>query len=391
MLNKKIVRISFCFLICVAMLCSSCPIAFASDSEIFYVNISKPTVSNNSGYFEMLWQNNTTGSQFVSVDYFTFTPFTNGSSEFLSSADQLLTKLTVSSSEVLFNISVPEYVWGYYSLVSIDSRGEYSITAHPLSDDGGSVTYRASRNGYTLVGFRYYGNVSDCTNYLSSNEVFYVSYSEDTVLNFHLADIITSLNSISSSIGDSNSEIKSSLDTLVSDLNSFEGSFEEFVAYYKTQMGELLNLIDSFLDKFDTLIENTDDVELYLENTYYLIESVESYCRDIYYEITEFRPILNRIDSKLQTIIDLLNAGKNEPTLKNPNESIDSAFNDVSGWFGEIDGFGDQLEQNRQENQENLAQAGNIINGFFSVVPPQILVALALCAILIVVAKVIGR
>lgn len=321
-MRNKIMKISFCFISVVIIFVGMCPIsAFAYDSQVFYVNISKPTVSNNSGYFEILWQDNSTGSQFVDVRYFTFTPSTNGSSEFLSSADQLITKVTVSSSEVLFTISVPEYVWGYYSSVGVSSRGDYSITAHALSDDGGSVTYRTSRNGYTLVGFRYYGNVAEFTNYLSSNEIFYVSYSEDTVLNFHLADIVTSLNSISSSIGDSNSEIKSSLDTLVSDLNSFEGSFSEFVEYYKSKMTILLSYCEDYFTQLKTLIENTDDVEGLLEAISVTLTQLEMYMFDVWIEQYNHTSELQALNEKLQSILDILNQKSDtEFTTQDPTQ-----------------------------------------------------------------------
>lgn len=155
---------------------------------------------------------------------------------------------------------------------------------------------------------------------------------------------------------------------------------------------DLFELSETVVQKLGNIETKMESVVNILANLYSMLNQIEMWIQSIYYDVAiNISPYISSIDQKLQTIIDILNSGQNQPTLKNPNESLDSAFGDVSDWFGGLDNFGNQLEANKAENQDNLNNAKLFLSGVFGVFPPQIIIALVFVALMILVAKVIGR
>lgn len=391
-MKNKLLRISIAFLTIFLLVLNVCPISvFADDAidNVFYMPMSKPHVDNNSGYAEVFWSDGA-GNKYIDVVSWTFTPILNGSNQdFMPTTNQLLCSTVYSNTLASFSFRANDNCDGYFAWTSMSNTGRYLIQCFVM--DGTTaplVKNLTDSNGHTIHGFHFYGNVQTTNGSPSVLESFSVVYAEDAVITSDLANILTTLNVLYYQTELYLPEFEELLGSIDDDLSNFKGSFDEFVEYYKSKMILLLSYCEDFFQQLKTIATNTGDAVNLLDS---LLQDFRIYMDELYWLELDSNTKLYEIKDTLDAILAILNAGKDKPTLQTPNDSIDSAFGDVSGWFGDIDGFGNQLEQNRQENQQNLAQAGNIISGFFSICPPQIIIALALCAIMIVVAKVIGR
>lgn len=92
-----------------------------------------------------------------------------------------------------------------------------------------------------------------------------------------------------------------------------------------------------------------------------------------------------------EAVTSIISAGDELPTLDTANDWMNEALTKVNGWLDSLDDFNDQMDDNLAENEENLANASNFVNGFFDIVPAGIVAALALVLVMIVVVKVVGR
>lgn len=273
---------------------------------------------------------------------------------------------------VVFTEITDDGKFRYYNHVA-ESQGNYLITRLLHTDYG---------SGFSAVAYRVYGNpASVVDNTSTSNYNFTCIYGEQNSTNQSIAYVINAL----SILAQNDESIKTKLDTMITNLNAFSGSFNEYVAFYKQQMEVFDEYLADSLQTFRDLLEITTTIS---DTVFWIWEQLLT-CMMYLDSISV--TLYSSVVPLLQEIRDLLKAGSDAPTLKDPNQAINGAFNDVSGFFGDINGFGDELEANKGANQENLANAGMIINGFFNICPPQIIVALIFCAIMIVIAKVIGR
>lgn len=88
---------------------------------------------------------------------------------------------------------------------------------------------------------------------------------------------------------------------------------------------------------------------------------------------------------------EILNAGSDQPTLDTATDWFDDSITKVNEWLNSMSEFNNQLESDKAENASNMAQAGNLIKGFFDKVPSIIIAGCTFVAIMIVVVKAIGR
>ncbi len=398
-MKNKLIRISIAFLTIFLLVLNVCPISvFADDAidNVFYMPMAKPHVDNNSGYVEVFWSDGV-GNKYVDIVSWTFTPIENTShQDFLPTANQVLCSTVYSNTQVSLSFRANDNCDGYFALTYMSNKGDYRIRCVPMDGTTQPFVYNLTDSkGHTVHGFHFYGNVQTTNGSPSVLESFSVVYAEDAVISSDLANILSTLNVLYYQTELYFPEFEKFLGSIDEDLSDFKGSFDEFAEYYKSKMTLLLSYCEDYFEQLKQLVETSDEINATLSDTYLLLDALlvemRGLLEQLYWIELDSNGKLYEIKDTLDAILAILNAGKDKPTLQTPNDSIDSAFGDVSGWFGDIDGFGNQLEQNRQENQQNLAQAGNIISGFFSICPPRIIIALALCAIMIVVAKVIGR
>lgn len=88
---------------------------------------------------------------------------------------------------------------------------------------------------------------------------------------------------------------------------------------------------------------------------------------------------------------EIMNAGADEPTLDINNDWMDDSLSKVNGWLDDLSGFEQQMISNREDNADNLSRAGTFLSDFFSSLPASIIAAMALCLVVIVVVKIVGR
>lgn len=382
---NKILRFSICFLISVSLILCTCPISFASSPIYLQMPYSKPQLVGNDIYIEVLMKNASTGEYRGKSIYVC----ASQTYEFTDSGfnhEGLNIGLVMNSDAIDFNAVDVGAQWFNVVFTEITDDGKFVYYNYKVESEGNNLITRLLHtdygSGFSAVAYRVYGNpasIIDNTN--TSNYNFTFIYGEQNSTNQSIAQVINAL----SVLAQNDNAIKQKLDTMIESLNGFSGSFDEYVTFYKQQM-EVFNeyLVDS-LQTFRDLLEVTTSMS---DTVFWIWEQLITcmmYLDDISVTLN------SSVVPLLEEIRDLLKAGSDAPTLKDPNQAIDGAFNDVSGFFGDISGFGDELEANKGANQENLANAGMIINGFFNICPPQIIVALIFCAIMIVIAKVIGR
>lgn len=389
MLNKKIVRISFCFLICLAMLCSACPIAFAS-TQYFQVDFSRPQLSGNDFYIEVLMYNPSLNRYRVKVLYFvssllmTFTDNAYNNENLRISVELYPERIDLQAIELYGQ----QFAMTQTEIYDDGSFRYYNkqITGTGASVDAGDIANTDYGGGYSAVAYRLYGDVFSVVDHTSSsaNTNFAIVYGETNSVNQSIAQVINAI----AVLAQNDEAIKTKLQTIIESLNIVEQNSSEMLE----TLVDLFELSETVVEKLGNIESQMEHVVNILANLYSMLNQIEMWIQSIYYDVAiNISPYISSIDQKLQTIIDILNSGQNQPTLKNPNESLDSAFGDVSDWFGGLDNFGNQLEANKAENQDNLNNAKLFLSGVFGVFPPQIIIALVFVALMILVAKVIGR
>lgn len=388
MLNKKIVRISFCFLICVAMLFSACPIAFAS-TQYFQVNFNQPQLSGDDFYVEILLYNSSTGDYRVKVLY-VVSSLVYTATDSVFNTNHLNVKLELNSDS-LYAFSLDNGSETFYVCVAEftdDNRVRYYD--YPVNQEGNSQIFGNQHtdygSGYKAVSYRVYGDVSEVvSNYSSgnSNTDFTIIYSQANSVNQSILQLINAV----SVVAQIDQNIANKLDTVINGLNDVNGNVEQIYQ----ELLDLFAICEDIYDKIGDYEKYINDVEDYLGQIDYNINEIFQCVQWIYSDTQDMVKLLRECSDKLQEIIDLLNTGQNEPTLKTPNDSVDSAFDEVGNMFDDVGDIGDQLEANKQQNQANLANAKSVISGFMDILPTEIIVALAFVAICLLVVKVIGR
>lgn len=399
-MKNKCFRIPFIFLIVFSLMFSICPISvFADNVTVLDMPCARPHVDNNSGYIEVYWENSS-GNSYVDIYAWTFTPLENSSNQdFLPSTNQVLCSLVISNHNVNVSFRANDYCDGYFAGTYMSSVGDYNLHCMAMDGTTSPHTFTIADSSYTCKGVHFYGNVQTVNGTLSQNKNFSVLYAEESSINTNLGGILNYIKIISDYITSQSDEelleklddiieeiqsVQGKIDDAITSINDFKGSFDDFIIWYKIQINNLLSYCDSFFYYLKDIDEWMPALDNQLSNLYSLLNEVWLIELDSNGKLYE-------IKDTLDDILEVLNSGKEDPTLKDPNQGIDEAFSDVNGWFDGMDNFGDELAGNMADNSENLANAGTVISGFFSVVPPQIIIALSLCAILIVVAKIIGR
>lgn len=129
------------------------------------------------------------------------------------------------------------------------------------------------------------------------------------------------------------------------------------------------------------------------------VQSNEQYSK-ISQDINEgFSMVDNRLSSGLgdvthaiqQGVSDILNAGTDMPTLDTDNNWMNDSLTKMDEWLNDMSEFEEQLEENKQENAENMSNAGSFLSAFFDTVPIGLICAFTFVLVVIVVVKLIGR
>lgn len=370
------------------ILVSMCPISASAAPDTYYFkSYSKPSVNDYSGYVELLYEDVSSGSRWVTVLSWYFTPISHSSdSDF---TDRPLLHIVRNQSQFRLGIESAEGVYGNMCFTQFDENTNITLSNYTVYDNEAvfyhNVTYGTN---YKLIGMHYYGDfVSvDDSSGLSDSE-FYVTYAEDSVFAYGLNQVISALYSLID-ITDSDA-YKTQLDSIISNLNSFEGSFDEFVSYYNTQMTEILRLTNSVLDKLDTLIENTDDVEIYLENTYYLLDEMRTYLFDIWFEQYTHTSELQAVNQKLQTIIEILQS-KGESDLTQPDTSNLDGYYDIENSLLDDSNVDPSQVLNIELNQNALSAIWNLVDRVLNV-NPKVFGSVIIILALGILALILGR
>lgn len=370
------------------ILVSMCPISVSAAPDSYYsISCDKPTVNDYSGYVELLFEHKTSGHNFVTVLSWCFTPISQSSDSVFT--DRPLLHIVRNASQFRIGIESAEGVFGNMSYMSCDTGSQIDLSNYTVYDDE-SIFYHNVTYGtdYNLIGMHYYGDfvsVSDSSGL--GNEEFYVTYAEDSVISFGLNQIISGLYSLIDSI-DSDA-YKTQLDTIISNLNSFEGSFDEFVSYYKTQMTEILRLTNSVLDKLDTLIENTDNVEGLLEAISVTLSQLEMYMFDVWLEQFTHTSELQSVNQKLQTIIEILQS-KGESDLTQPDTSNLDGYYDIENSLLDDSNIDPSQVLNIELNQNALSAIWNLVDRVLNV-NPKVFGAVIIILALGILALILGR
>ena len=88
---------------------------------------------------------------------------------------------------------------------------------------------------------------------------------------------------------------------------------------------------------------------------------------------------------------EILNIGNDGSTLDTDNGWMDDSLSKVNGWLDDLSGFESQMSANRADNAENMQEAGYFLSDFFNSVPAALIASMALCLVVIVVVKIVGR
>lgn len=92
-----------------------------------------------------------------------------------------------------------------------------------------------------------------------------------------------------------------------------------------------------------------------------------------------------------EAVTEIINAGSDLPELSTDNDWMNEALTKVNGWLDALDDFNDQMDDNLADNEENMQNASDFINGFFDILPSGVIAALSLILVIIVVVKIVGR
>lgn len=387
-MKSKIMKLSFCIVSVFVVLVSMCPIpAYAAADTYYSIACDKPTVTEYSGYVELLFEHKTSGYRFVTVLSWFFTPISKSSDSVFT--DRPLFHIVRNQSQFRLGIESAEGVYGNLSLMSCDTGSQIGLSNYTVYDDESvfyhNVTYSTD---YNLVGMHYYGDfVSVSDSSVLGNAEFYVTYAEDSVISYGLNQVISALYSL---IAVTNSDAyKTQLDTIISNLNSFEGSFEEFEAYYKTQMGELLSLTNSVLGKLDTIIQNTGDTVAILEAMSGTLIQLEMYATEIWYEMFNQTAELQALNQKLQTIIEILQS-KGESDLTQPDTSNLDGYYDVEQSLLDDSNVDPSQVLNIELNENALSAIWNLVDRVLNV-NPKVFGAVIIILALGILALILGR
>lgn len=372
------------------ILVSMCPIsAFAAPDSYYYFPYSRPTVTPYSGYVELLFEDVSSGYTFVDVISWFFTPYVDTSVSTFVPSDRPEVRFVRNESQFRLGLTTQPGVSGNVSYVRVDTMGNHNFGYMDIPDDDGIRYFNFNwGSNFELIGVHYYGDFTSFDNTDTFvNEEFYVTYGDESVFAYGLNQVISALYSLID-ITDSDA-YKTQLDTIISNLNSFEGSFDEFVSYYKTQMTDILRLTNLILDKLDTLIDQTDDVEGFLEAISVTLSQLEMYMFDVWLEQFTHTSELQAVNQKLQTIIEILQS-KGESDLTQPDTSNLDGYYDIENSLLDDSNIDPSQVLNIELNQNALSAIWNLVDRVLNV-NPKVFGAVIIILALGILALILGR
>lgn len=355
---NRITKIFFCIISVCCIFVSICPIsAFALPDTYYPIASDKPTVTDYSGYVELLFESKSTGQRFVSVVSWFFTPALNTSSEFYQTSDKPILTIVRNSEQFRLGVSTNDGVSGNMSFLTIDSGSQLYFGYISVPDDEATYYYNVTYgSGYSLVGMHYYGDFSsvNVSNGLS-NEEFYVTYGADSVISHGINQLISGVYSLIDAVGQE--QYAEQLQSIIDKLNNIDSSVDGFRQDYKTGLTQLFSWFRLFIDDLDQLVQNSEDIEklirdevvIYLVSIDTWLYSINDWTMNTYLELYE-------IHSIVQSILDILNAqGENGEKLTQPDNSDMDNYYDVEN--GLLDGGNADVNGavNVQINQNAMA------------------------------------
>lgn len=332
---KQLLKIFPLVFLVPVIIVASCPVAFAAPDTYYQIASDKPTVTDYSGYVELLFESKSTGQRFVTVLSWHFTPTLNTSSEFYQTSDKPILTIVRNSEQFRLGVSTNDGVSGNMSFLTIDSGSQLYFGFISVPDDAATYYYPVSYgSGYALVGMHYYGDFSSIQvdNSLSNAE-FYVTYGADTVISHGINQLISGVYSLIDAVGQE--QYAEQLQSIIDKLNNIDSSVDGFRQEYKTGLTQLFSWFRLFAEDLDALVQNSEDIEALLrdEVILYLISidtwlySINDWTMNTYLELYE-------IHSIVQSILDILNAqGENGEKLTEPNTG---GFSDLENAEGEL-------------------------------------------------------
>lgn len=317
---------------------ASCPVAFAYvDANIYQISSDKPTVTDYSGYVELLFEQVSSGQCFVVVLSWHFTPSLNTSSEFYQTSDKPVLTIVRNTEQFRLGVATNDGVSGNMSFLYIDNSDQINFGLIEVPDNEATYYYPVTfGSSYKLVGMHYYGDFSSVqVDNALANVEFYVTYGSDNVVFHGLNQIISGIYSLTDAVGQE--QYAEQLQSILDKLNSIDSSVDGFREEYNSHFTTLLSWFRHFLDDLDSLVENTDEIEGILKDevvTY--LESMDNWLLNIndwtmlsYMELYEIHSIIDKILQALTA------EGENGEKLTQPdNSDMDNYYDMENGLIG---------------------------------------------------------
>ncbi len=320
---NKVSKIFFCSLCVLVILTSMLPISAFADSVIptYKMPFNQPTVTTNSGYIELLWKSSTSNDTFVTVFSYTFQPRIILQDE--NSIDAPVPYVIASRSSYGLNLTFSRSIYPStmtsYTITSCSSSS-YSYSTVALSDLTPTAEISLVQTGYYLRGVQYYGDFHILNSENYTNSEFSVLYSADAKIYDQLTDIVSSLESLSVLLGDS--DYTSQLSSIIMDLYDISGTSDSIYDLLSAKLPELYSLGSSMLAEIEKISSNTDNLDEWLDDindrlgtVYTGISELSDWLDSINTQLIELKGFLYEMwlvdldsNSKLYEIFDTLNA-----------------------------------------------------------------------------------
>lgn len=260
--------------------------ALGSNVPVFEMKIGRPSISDNNGYIEVLFENPDSKEQNVKV----FTWFTNAAGTYVDQTwcEVSFTNTTITLSpgyHIYDNTDLTDGSCGcrlnYFWASSTEKVSSCGVLEEYYHFTPQKVTF--SNNGWNIKGINFYGNYHLNTSFTSSRYEFTVLYSEEYTEFNQLVDLTQALYNIEgitdasvTLIGDilqSNNDISTKLDTVISNLASIQSSnnainnkltdIKNWVYDSNVTLHDILDTLRSFADKSPPPVVNKDNLNGY--------------------------------------------------------------------------------------------------------------------------------
>ncbi len=318
----KIVSVSISIFLLIS---ASCSVAFASpDNNTFSFPFSKPTVTEYSGYVELIFRNKSTGYVEPRVLSWFFTPISTSSDS--SFSDKPYFTIVRNASQFRLGYSSNSGTYGIISFVE-SNRTNTSYNSFEIFDNESTYFYNLTLGtDYELIGMHYYGDFESVTfNNAADDYEFYFTYSEDSVFTHQLAQIINALTVLIGNSGDYELDYTQDLSNILLALNNLDASTSAYRQEFIREVGKLLDLTDDVLSKIDKTNEYLRDTYLLLET--YLVE-MRGWLEELYWIELDSNGKLYEIKDTLDAILQILQQ-KTDTEFTTVNQDEFNSFYDV--------------------------------------------------------------